>query len=266
MCTLSVLPLLDSAGTLAGVRVVSNRDELRSRAPSSAPSWRRVRFDPNRPNPAALGAGEATRAIWPMDIEAGGTWIAASRRGLVLSLLNLNLPDARSRGGRVSRGLIIPSLIGAPSVADAIEAMHRMTLADFDPFRLVAVGVHTSDRTPRVAEGAWDGQRLHLSWHALAPMCFASSGLGDHLVTPRIALFESMVIEPGPTPARQDEFHRHRWPDRPEISVLMGRAEARTVSITCVESRIGTEGPTEPVMQYAPVPAEVASLDRPRRP
>ncbi len=258
MCTVSVLPLLDPSGVLAGVRIVSNRDELRTRAPSSPPSWRRVRFDPARPTAGGMSGERETRAIWPMDIEAGGTWIGASRDGLVLSLLNLNLPGTPAGAGRVSRGLIIPSLIGAPDVADAIAALDAMPLPDFDPFRLVAIGAHASERTPRVAEASWDGRRLRLSWHALAPMCFASSGLGDHLVTPRIALFESMVIERGATPALQDEFHGHRWPDRPEISVLMSRGDARTVSITSVEVAGGTSASRPPAMSYTPIEASDA--------
>jgi hypothetical protein len=258
MCTLSILPLLDRDG----VRIVSNRDELRTRAPASPPSWRRARFDPSNPNPAPHSSFESTRAIWPMDIEAGGTWIAASERGLALSLLNLNPPHG-SGTGRVSRGLVIPSLIAAPGVGEAIDALDRMRLAEFAPFRLVAVGVRTSERTPRVAEAAWDGRRLHVSWHALAPMCFASSGLGDDRVTPRLALYESMVIDAMPAPAHQDEFHRHRWPEHPEISVLMSRGDARTVSITTVE--LPLRGSERATMQYEPIDALGAPSGLPQR-
>ena len=34
---------------------------------------------------------------------------------------------------------------------------------------------------------------------------------------------------------RQQAFHAHRWPDRPEVSVLMTRRDARTVSRTAIE-------------------------------
>jgi hypothetical protein len=187
-----------------------------------------------------------------MDGEASGTWIAASEQGLVLSLLNLNLPQ-RSSIGPVSRGLIIPSLIAASNVTEAMDALRRMRLLNFAPFRLVAIGVRMSEHAPRVAVAAWDGFRLNISWHALAPMCFASSGLGDHRITPRIALFESMVMEAAPTPAHQDEFHRHSWHDRPEISVLMSRDDARTVSITTVEMSLRANA--NPTMHYMPIDA-----------
>ena len=33
----------------------------------------------------------------------------------------------------------------------------------------------------------------------------------------------------------QDAYHRHRWPDRPYLSVCMSRPEAKTVSYTVTE-------------------------------
>ncbi len=73
MCTVTVIP------SGAGFRLVSNRDELRTRPPCEAPKVR------------TLESG--ARAIWPADRLAGGTWIAASDRGLALTLLNGNPAD-----------------------------------------------------------------------------------------------------------------------------------------------------------------------------
>jgi hypothetical protein len=57
----------------------------------------------------------------------------------------------------------------------------------------------------------------------------------------------------GPTPERQDEFHRYTIPGRAEVGVLMSRPDARTVSITTVET-----GPAGVQMQYEPVVAAAA--------
>src|SRR5690348_2899943 len=100
MCTLSIIqvPAPSGRGT-PSLRIVCNRDESRSRPPASPPRWR-----------AAEGA-DGVRAIWPMDMEGGGTWLGASDRGLVLSLLNLNQEprfDARGVPGLRSRGLVVP--------------------------------------------------------------------------------------------------------------------------------------------------------------
>jgi hypothetical protein len=72
-------------------------------------------------------------------------------------------------------------------------------------------------------------------------LLFTSSGLGDWRVEwPRRELFEQMLHRgDGNWPARHDAFHRHRWAGRPELSVWMSRAEARTVSRTTIE--IGPE-------------------------
>jgi hypothetical protein len=48
-------------------------------------------------------------------------------------------------------------------------------------------------------------------------------------------LFMQMLKGQAATPDAQDAFHRHAWPDQLHLSVCMSRADARTVSRTCVE-------------------------------
>jgi hypothetical protein len=73
-----------------------------------------------------------------------------------------------------------------------------------------------------------------------------SSGLGDALAAgPRRALFEDWFRDKATTRCVQDAFHRHRWPNAPEMSVRMSRPEACTVSITTLEV-----GPTRITMAY----------------
>ena len=62
MCTVTVIPL---AGN--GRRLVSNRDEVRTRPPSSLP------------RDHAIAGGHA---LWPVDPTGGGTWIAVSDQGV----------------------------------------------------------------------------------------------------------------------------------------------------------------------------------------
>jgi hypothetical protein len=262
MCTLSFIALGETvAGGAGGVRIVCNRDESRARVAAAAPRWRTI----------GEGPGRGGRAIWPMDLEGGGTWIAASERGLCLCLLSLNLhPEgAGAPAGAWSRGLVIPRLIGARGLEGAMRGLERMALGRFAPFRLVGIEVGEGGEGGWIAEARWDGERLGIVWHAGPPMCFVSSGLGDSLVLPRLELFEEMVVrgagpehrdcraKRGGTEA-QDEFHRHAWPDRPEISVMMSRAAARTVSVTTVEIRSGGVSMAYwPVADGAPVPAGV---------
>ncbi len=219
MCTLTVIPLRSgSHGDPVGYRVATNRDESRMRAPALAP----------RP---AIVSG--VRALWPVDGHAGGTWIAANDRGVTLSLLNVNLsrPPALPQRPK-TRGAIIPALSDAATAQEAGRRLQDSELAHFAPFRMVAFDVED------IIEVRWDGDRVAVRRSALAPACFVSSGLGDHLVEPRLGLFASLLADGRLTPEDQDAFHRHVWADRPEISVMMSRADARTVSTTIVEANL----------------------------
>jgi hypothetical protein len=65
---------------------------------------------------------------------------------------------------------------------------------------------------------------------------FTSSSLGDELVErPRQRLFAALVESSRRPLAAQARYHRHRWPDRPHISVRMARADAATVSHTTID-------------------------------
>lgn len=245
MCTVTIIS--GGAGQAGGLRVVCNRDESRARPPAMPPKWRDIEGSPG------------ARAIWPMDLEAGGTWIAAAETGLVLCLLNVNPepPPRLPRSGLESRGLVIPSLIGLPNPQAVVRRLTQTSLKRYAPFRLLAM--QSSRDGADVAELRWDRSALGVAWRSGAAACFVSSGLGDSLAAPRLDLFEDMVAGPGPTSERQDEFHRHQWPDRPEISVLMSRADARTVSITTLQVAPSRRDAAI-TMAYEPIPATPAAV------
>ncbi len=266
MCTLTVIPLDD------GYRLVHSRDELRTRPEGDHPRW------------ASLPSGR--RAIWPTDPEAGGTWIAAREDGVTAAILNVNIDEphpfrtavwpardaladerqavARLRAaGAVTRGRRVLDELDAfdwPRVDDdgltASADRSRMM-----PHRLVVVGPTTDDPADwRLLE--WTqrpGVESRREVVRPEPACFVSSGLGDSRVRPRRDLFREMVAV-APTPDAQDAFHRHAWPDRPEISVLMSRDDARTVGITTVEVRRarGEGDPPEVSVSYDPIEDLVA--------
>lgn len=237
MCTLSIIP------TPRGYRVACNRDESRGRPEAAPPRWR------------TLDAPRC-RAVWPTDTLAGGTWIGAAAHGLTLALLNASPGDAPAgepgRATLLSRGLVIPAVISQPDAPSAARALERLALDRFAPFRLIAIDAGAPRAPGSVIECRWDRRAVTVRHHPAAAACFASSGLGDELVQCRVALFHAMVSATDPTPEAQDLFHAHRWDDRPEVSVLMSRDEARTVSVTVVEFD-AAQGPAKVRMQYAPV-------------
>jgi hypothetical protein len=239
MCTVSVIHTGERIDR--GVRLVCNRDELRTRAEALPP---RV---------CTLGE---RRAVMPIDPDSGGTWIAVSDAGLVMTLLNRTPPGARTL--RVndapprSRGTIIPSLLRASSFDETVEGALHLRPRECEPFRLVILDMKS------ICEIVSDGAALRAFRTTTdgRPMLFTSSGLADDMVDrPRRELFEQLVPPYFATPVAQDVFHRHTWEGREHLSVLMRRADARTVSRTTVElSRGGARMTYEPVGDGAAAP------------
>lgn len=213
MCTVSVIPCREPST----VRLACNRDEQVYRAEALPPAILR------------LGG---RRVIFPVDPVSGGTWIAATDSGLAMALLNVN-DGAAARRSRTptSRGVIIPSLATAGSLAVAVLKAVQIEARQFLPFRVVI-----ADRN-QLAEIASDGLRMRVVCLAplSGPMLFTSSALGDALVdVPRRRLFEHFLWQGANGPCQQEAFHRHHWPSQSHLSVCMERPDARTVSYTAV--------------------------------
>lgn len=235
MCTVSIIHLPDSPH--GGLRVVCNRDERDDRSKARPPVARRF--------------GDRV-AVMPVDAKSDGTWIAVNDAGLLLFLMNYNpRPSwvASSPQPIVSRGTIIPTLLHLATVPQAVRATRRLDPRRHDPFRLFIMDRH------RLWQVTSDGASLRFERSRVdAPLVFSSSGLGDDLVRrPREEQFARMVAG-SPTLEAQDAFHTHACPGRPEISVCMRRAGARTVSRTAIELRADTAKVT-----YQPLVATTCS-------
>lgn len=229
MCTLTIVNRAHEPD--AGLRVLFNRDEQRTRGPALPPS--------------IVTAGEIS-AIMPVDPDSGGTWIAANSAGLFSCLLNATPPGGtRHPPGRRSRGEIVPLLAACRSLDAAAALLDRIDPARYPPFRLLIL------HEQRLVVAASDGRALTAdsAWPLTRPVMLTSSGLGDHLVErPRRELFEQMFAPPADVLAAQRAFHDHSWPGRSHLSVNMSRDDARTVSQTLVDLRAGAV-----VMTYRPV-------------
>lgn len=219
MCTITVLRLSDAHS----YRVVMNRDESRQRP---------------RALPPTLVREKGVVALHPIDIPSRGTWIAVNEFGLCLCLLNANPTatpsmSAASLGKSYrSRGELIPMLIHHAAASVALAELIEKDLRAYPPFRMLAVD-ELSTCLLTSTHGAPPAVEV------FAPhshFMLASSGLGDDLVTPpRERLFKEMISNKGVDRATlQDTYHAHTWPGQENISVLMSRKEARTVSTTFV--------------------------------
>lgn len=209
MCTVTILPLQSGV-----TRLVCNRDEQRSRALALPPQHY---------------SSQGVDYLAPLDPDSGGTWVAVNQAGILCVLLNRTVAGGNTRMNvELSRGTIIPSLQGANSIDAAIDRMRQLKPTDYAPFRLIV----TDGR--QIAEVTNTTNRLIVLKYPLRkPVMFTSSGLGDCLVDPyRRDLFQSMLDNKAFSETQQNAFHRHRWIDHPELSVLMNRPDAATVSIT----------------------------------
>jgi hypothetical protein len=208
----SIVPLAD------GCRIVCNRDERRTRPAALAPR--------------AVIIGDRS-ALFPIDPVSGGTWIGANDACLAFVLLNRGLDvPAAPVSRRQSRGIIIPPLLAHDRLFVAIEQAMAIDPTRFEPFRLI--GLQDSGLIAITS----DGRRLSRAVLPTEnPLLFTSSSLGDARVEiPRSDLFDRMVVNSRCGFARaQHRFHRHRWLRRPEISVVMIRPDARTVSRTAID-------------------------------
>jgi hypothetical protein len=232
MCTVTVVPAGET------IRLACNRDELRSR-PAALP-----------PQLQQFGS---RRALLPIDLTSGGTWVAVNDAGLALTLLNVNASSGPtvSPTAPLSRGKVIPALLHADTPSAAVVAALALNPACYAPFRLVLVSRHEG------LEVHSDGTRIRRVGRIdlTRPRLFTSSGLGDEVVEgPRRQLFAELFDRPGDRVAVQDAFHRHRWPDRSHLSVCMDREDAHTVSHTVVSI-----GPDAVTLTYHPAAPDRAA-------
>ncbi|MEM9021101.1 MAG: NRDE family protein [Planctomycetota bacterium] len=236
MCTVTIVPTpAPHAGQSAGWRMACSRDESHGRAPALPPTQTVI---------------DEVGTLMPIDPASSGTWVAVNSVGLAITLLNYNLPVPQAERD-LSRGLVVPCLIGSASLDEALLRCDTIDRQRMMPFRLVfcdgeRVGLWRSTEPPDAMQiASFEGR----------PFFFTSSGLGDHLVEqPRRDVFASWFTGPVKDwPQRQDALHRHRWPDRPHLSICMDRDDARTVSYTTL-----TVGAEQIEMSYHP--------DRPDRP
>ena len=213
MCTVTLLPYD------GGFRLACNRDERRDR-PAALPPTNHV-------------CGERL-ATFPVDPAGGGTWIGVNDAGLAATLLNRTRSTDAQRIVARSRGLIVPLVMAAQCWGEAMLTADGIDPTSYRPFRLIIV------RGSLVGEIVSDGRRLSSTAAALTgPRLFTSSSLGDALVEePRRRLFEQMIRDHRDGwPQGQWRFHRHCWPQQPELSVAMERDDARTVSRTVIDVR-----------------------------
>jgi hypothetical protein len=197
--------------------VFFNRDEQRRRAAAHPPR------EQNR---------GGVRFLAPVDGEAGGTWLAASERGITLGLLNYYEAEHGWRAQHPSsRGLLLLSLIDTPDIGEITRRLRDARPESYHPFILVAFDPDGLTRTHR-----WDGH--HLSVRDLAedelPLTTSSFDT-DAVVGRRRLMFQRMrETKHGLRDETLQNFHDSRDTHGGAYSVCMTRDDAQTVSFSRV--------------------------------
>jgi uncharacterized protein with NRDE domain len=116
MCTLIALHHRVRGASLV---VAANRDEFLAR-PAQGPAVREV---------------PAGRIVAPLDVQAGGTWLGLSARGVFAAVTNIASPDPDPQ--RRSRGLLVLDALAAGSAREAAEKACGLPLHAYNPFNLL---------------------------------------------------------------------------------------------------------------------------------
>ena len=217
MCTISYLPTGPGAFLLA-----SNRDEHRARKEAQPPVEHQTRTG---------------RALWPIDGEAGGTWIALTDFGIAYTLMNDYQGNWQSDGETVSRGTIIPEIIDCTSEDEVTRRLERLHDLRFRPFRLLMASASG------VSLWHFDGSGLNKSDQGQgAGLWVSAGGEESRIYKARSKVFEQFLRE-----TYSDELSRvkalHTWqesgPGAFSFQLERDDVQVQTVSATIAEYRAG---------------------------
>ncbi len=172
MCTLAIALHTDPRWPIV---VAANRDERLDRP---AEDW------------ALRELEGGARAIAPLDVVGGGTWIGLGARGVFAGVTNFHAGPPFPMADRASRGLLVLRALRHASAASALAEVEALDAGAYNPFHLVV-----ADRTSAFL-WRYDGR---------APASLRALGPGLHVVT------ESDVS--GHSPRAQ--LVRARWPVEP---------------------------------------------------
>lgn len=196
-----------------GFVLTSNRDESPKR---------------NTLSPAFYEENEA-RLLYPKDTLAGGTWIGVSDKNRLICLLNGGFKaHEREAFYRMSRGVIVTSLLSAPNLIKAIE---DFDFEGIEPFTIVCANW---SETSRLYELVWDGHRVHFAEKPFAPHIWSSSLLyTPEVKSQREKWFSNFLSDHiNPSPEELLQFHKTAGEGDVSTNLVMDRGFVKTKSIS----------------------------------
>ncbi|MGH1372674.1 MAG: NRDE family protein [Cellvibrionaceae bacterium] len=185
-----------------------NRDELKTREESGLQNKKR----------------NSVFASFPLDAEAGGTWIGLNSHGVSLALLNrYQAPSIRDA---YSRGNIISNAIFEGSSREIISYLKHLDTERYNPFNLLLVDGN------KVTKFHWDREKYAWNSHVMtnSMMLTSSSERLEQVSDYRKTKFSQWLDEySNENPI--DQYHLSQAPRRASDSVMMHRTLVHTKSI-----------------------------------
>ena len=203
MCTLTYL-LNEN-----GYEIFFNRDEQRARLPAILPT-----------------IDQTLNAIYPLDPQGQGTWLAVNQQGLTLALLNYYQAPLNTNHHIVSRGQVILSLLS--SKQDILVQLNAMDLHVYQPFQLCVFPNNLSKASRTMYSVKWTGRELLLDDIGL-PVTSSSLDFAN-VSQKRAQKFARLVDAHQPSSAQLKNYH-FSTDAIGKHSVNMHREDAQTVSI-----------------------------------
>ncbi|MFA5574615.1 MAG: NRDE family protein [Brumimicrobium sp.] len=207
MCTVTFVPLPKDEFVLT-----SNRDEL----PSRKTIFPEVYQD------------EEVKLLFPKDEVAGGTWIGASSKKRMLSLMNGGFfPHKRKEKYRLSRGIVVLNLL---KTDDIEEHIHSFNFSDIESFTII---LFENIDDPKLYQIVWDEERIHFKNLPIAPQIWSSAPLySPEMHNERRKWFKR--LKESNNIKREDiwTFHHEAGNDDKEVGLIMDRGFIKTKSVT----------------------------------
>lgn len=230
-----------------GYEVFFNRDELRSRPEALAP---------------VIDSVDGVHFVAPIDSPSGGTWLLANEHGVTLAILNLYERELPELPGAVfrSRGLLLRGLASCSTLEEAGDRLHREIVAECNAFTLL--GFDQGPDRAGFRAWRWMHDRETLSGpgpEVEMPVCSSSFNTLQVIAARKQTFADIRARTTGECgPDQLAAFHHFDNGGHPSAeTVLMRRADARTLSISCVRVC-----PRKVRFEYEIVPAEGAPSGR----
>ena len=232
-----------------GYELLFNRDELRTRSIASPPTKQRR---------------NQTRYIAPTDTDSGGTWIGVNEYGLTLCLLNHYPSPSQTPfpSRRRSRGLLVPHLMEAPSIAKAQSRLESLDLSVYPSFVL---GLFAPAQP--VQTYTWDSQSEYLTQkhHPEPPLSSSSFASATVVKGRKLEYAHRRMFSFTGTSNQLWAYHHSHKPEPGPFSVCMHRPDAQTVSLSHIKVNQSTIGFTyKPGPPCSTLPLAPVVLKRPK--